>query len=132
MKIATEVRAKRILKSLSGYQAYHQGQNLPALAPEEMAENLIGIYENPPPYDEPIFIFDNGIAYFDNSFHFVDFSKIDKIIYEEINEFISLKMLDSKLCKFRVSGRNGKFLDATEFVRFLDRVVADTHGRTSQ
>ncbi|ANK93808.1 MULTISPECIES: hypothetical protein [Rhizobium] len=118
------IRAKRILKDLRRYEAMPS----PIWHQREEFGFLIGIYSNPGPSNNKIFILDNGIFWGDGgegkSFLYSEVKLVSILEGQESVEIIILTDGGKEL-RIPVSGKDGKYSDCMVMLRFLDRVVAD-------
>jgi hypothetical protein len=121
----TAVRAHRILGAMANYQkASSTDDCLQRLADGRLGEP-IGCYRNPGPEGEVIGIFADGLAWHEDGrsveLRFTDVSEVTLPSGKE-SEGLLLHMKDGKQLLLPVKGQRGRFFDAMEMLRFLDRV----------
>ncbi|MEO6907156.1 MAG: hypothetical protein ABI210_04625 [Abditibacteriaceae bacterium] len=135
-------RATRILGRFENYQVLTLGDNTPLECAEmqiQCTEELLGIYTNHLDTEEgKIVVSDLGLhLYHSNTWRFIGYDQIRDITlpdyameHKELADALCLKMISGKLVVIPVSGGNGQFRDAFEFMRFLLRII-DSHLTTS-
>jgi len=126
-------RSKRILTSLKGYRSAtpDDAERIGSMRILEPAEELIGIYNNPPGSalaeiavtTERLCLYTAG-------------EQIRNLKYRDIKAIsageeglgsrtISVTRHDGTTCNVEVAGGEGRFRDSMAFIQFLDRVVVD-------
>ncbi len=124
----TSIRAKRILTQLGNYQAIDLAQDRPSSLSDVNLGTPIGRYRNSDVQNDVIWIFENGLAWFERdqvtSLRFDELAEVMLPDGKE-SERLQLKTKDGKPFQLPVRGHRGRFLDSLEMLRFLDRVMQD-------
>jgi hypothetical protein len=122
------IRAHRILRNTPNYQEARLDNNADDRHFYELGKP-IGAYHNPDPGGEIIEFYDKGICLVEreNSILF----RYDEILRvmphtAKQSEQIELALKGDRVLQLPVRGRQGKFRDSMEMLRFLDRVVEDS------
>jgi hypothetical protein len=140
MAIGVDSRAKRILTPLAAYQELSEPADLTNLleaAPRLRAsEKALGIYKNDPASVADSILFTSAGLYIhsdDGSWVHVAYSDIERTIPPESKVDVtgfSVRCRDGRQVWVPVKGaRAGKFYDAFEVARFLDRARIDVAGQ---
>jgi hypothetical protein len=132
-------RARRILKHLNSYREVSESSlNLPSglrEVPLREGETILGIYANSlSMLEESIVVTNLGLhVYRHTQWESIDYSQIRSIEtppdkYETTQLMIQLQ--SDRVTNIPIRGGEGRFRDAFEFLRFLDRVTHDLqHNR---
>lgn len=127
-------RAHRILKPLASYRDLTgQPLNVPCWAadvPVKNGEVCYGVYENSPcKANESIAVTNLGIHVCRNKqSEFIAYSQIASVSAppeKQTASELSIHLLSGQVISLPVRGGEGRFRDAFEFLRFLDRVTHD-------
>ena len=128
-------RAHRTLKALINYRDLSASGKLPDGAPTLPAlsagESMVGAYVNDPSAFSDLVLFSTGGIYVFRvgSWEHVPFVKIVRTVAPENKEKVSgfmLQLDDGSSFWVPVTGsKAGRFFDAFEVLRFVDRVLAD-------
>ena len=126
-------RSKRILASIKGYRIAtpDDAEKLGLACVLESAEQLIGVYTNPPGSTltaigvttERLCLHSAG-----KPFEHVKYREIKATTAGEEgaeSRTITVTRNDGTTCDIEVAGGEGRFRDSMAFLQFLDRVVAD-------
>lgn len=126
-------RSKRILASLKGYRIAtpYDAQRIELMHTLEPAEELIGIYDNPPGT-----VLAEIVVTTERLILPAAHEQTQSIRYRDIKSVsageegtgsrtICVSRHDGTTCNLEVSGGEGRFRDSMAFIQFLDRVVAD-------
>jgi len=132
MKVKT--RVARILKPLLNFRPIKAGSldvspSLPAFALKE-GEECYGVYENlPAEADETVAVTNLGLHILRRKkWQFVDYRQIRKVDLvspkQDVSELL-VRLTNQESVLLPIRGGKGKFRDAFEFMRFIDRVTSD-------
>jgi hypothetical protein len=92
-------------------------------------ENPIGVYDNHTgSMQERILITNKGVyIYRENGWDSIRYEEIDSVGTPESKdvEGLTVRFVDGSSTEIPVRGKRGKFRDAFEFLRFLNRVAVD-------
>ncbi|XKM14508.1 hypothetical protein RCS94_04860 [Orbaceae bacterium ac157xtp] len=114
----TEVRVKRILVPMERFSSFDGG--------DVGLGRVLGIYDNSPK-DDSLTISENGISWMvDNNIN-VLFNDIKRVSIgdDKLSDYILICLKNDEIIRLPVRGKNGRFSDIFEFLRFLDRVLSD-------
>lgn len=118
------IRAKRILKNTKRYESMPS----PIQQQREEFGLLIGVYSNPSPIEERIFIADKGLFWSDGeegrSFLYTEVKSVSVSEGQQSVEIVILTNQDREL-RIPVYGRDGKYSDCMVMLRFVDRITED-------
>lgn len=124
----TAIRAHRILTKIENYQESGAADHWIFDAVEGRLGALIGCYINPGEHGEKLGIFADGLAWCKKEhlveLRFADISQVMLTSGKE-SESLLLKMLDGGEFLLPIRGRQGRFSDSLQVLRFLDRVMQD-------
>ena len=122
------IRAHRILAALSNYRKAGHADDWPSKSSGEHLGEPIGTYRNPGPQGDVIGIFADGLTWIHSGravdLRFTDIAEVMLPNGKE-SEGLLLKVRDGKQIELPVRGRQGRFFDSMEMLRFLDRVTRD-------
>lgn len=124
----TAIRAHRILSAMPNYSQVSSTDAWPSILTNGKLGLPIGSYQNPQPESDLIGIFENGIAWHDlDQLVIVQFSEIKRVEFSNEKESKELLLLlhDNKQELLPIRGTRGRFMDSTEVLRFIDRVMQD-------
>ncbi|OCG38787.1 hypothetical protein A9G29_10375 [Gilliamella sp. Fer2-1] len=119
--MSIEARVKRILVPMVRFKIVKEKENNSRLG------KVFGIYDNSPESDS-LTICENGISWTTNHNNIcVLFNDIKKTSIEgdKSSENILIYLKNNEIIKLPVRGKNGRFSDIFEFLRFLDRVLSE-------
>ncbi|MBB3563081.1 hypothetical protein LVY75_13535 [Sinorhizobium sp. B11] len=118
------IRAKRILKNTKRYESMPS----PIQQQREEFGLLIGVYSNPSPIEDRIFIADKGLFWGDGeegrSFLYTEVKSVSASEGQHSVEIVILTNQDREL-RIPVYGRDGKYSDCMVMLRFVDRITED-------
>jgi hypothetical protein len=122
------IRAHRILKKLPRYVDC-RGDSTPIFS-EKFPElgSLIGVYKDREHDSSAISIFENGLSWQqDDTELSIEYKNISSVELPAAKDGRSLVLnrATSDSLTLPITGGDGKFRDSLEFLRFLDRVLAD-------
>ena len=122
------IRAKRILSALPNYQEANDDKVCP---PKSFIESLgvpVGRYRNSDAKNDAVWIFENGVAWFDNdrqmTLRFEQVAEVTLPTGKE-SEGLMLRTEEGQKILLPVKGQRGRFFDSMEVLRFFDRVMQD-------
>ena len=127
-------RAYRTLRSLNHYEDLAEKEPLSKIALGEIDleenEKLIGVYRNPGSSDTNIAVTELGLrAKEADGWSFIRFDDIEEATAHPPDKHeadsILLLLRSGEEVAVPVKGKNGRFRDVFEFLRFLDRVKED-------
>lgn len=122
MGTSVSSRVHRILHSLTNFQ----GASSPAT--DEQLGVLLGKYADPENPGDDIDVFSDGLAWFVEyrraTVRFDEIAEV-KLSAEKESESLMLETFDGRAEVLPVAGKHGRFRDALEMLRFLDRVIGD-------
>jgi hypothetical protein len=132
MKVKT--RVARILKPLLNFRIVKDGSlpvfpSLPVLAFKE-GEDCYGVYENlPAEADEAVVVTNLGLhVRREQKWEFIDYRQIkevDIISPKETVDELLVRLTTHESVLLPIRGGKGRFRDAFEFMRFINRVTSD-------
>ena len=132
MKVKT--RVKRILEPLVNFRTIEDGSlpvfpSLPVPAFKE-GEDCYGVYENPSAEaDEPVVVTNLGLHLRrEQKWEFIDYRQIkevDIISPKETVDELLVRLTNQESVLLPIRGGKGRFRDAFEFMRFINRVKSD-------
>ena len=132
------VRASRVLGVLEAYRDLTAGQwsaNAPALPSFSDGEQLIGAYSNDWEKNSELVLFTTKsicVLFNDRKWYVIKFEDIERTIAPNGKENVkgfSLLLRDQSRIWLPIGGsRAGRFFDAFEVLRFVDRVLADAQN----
>ncbi|MBB3443111.1 hypothetical protein [Rhizobium sp. BK379] len=118
------IRAKRILRNTKRYESVPS----PIQQQREEFGLLIGVYSNPSPIEDRIFIADKGLFWGDGeegrSFLYTEVKSVSVSEGQQSVEIVILTNQDREL-RIPVYGRDGKYSDCMVILRFVDRITED-------
>lgn len=127
-------RAHRTLKSLNHYEDFSEKEPSSKIPLDEINldenEEIIGVYRNPGSSDTNIAVTELGLrAKQANGWSFIRFDDIEEATAHPPDKHeadsILLLLRSGEEVAVPVTGKNGRFRDVFEFLRFLDRVKED-------
>ncbi len=132
MKVKT--RVTRILKPLVNFRTIKDGSlpvfpSLPELAFKE-GEDCYGVYENlSAEADEAVVVTNLGLHFCrEQKWEFIDYRQIKEVEIaspkETVDELL-VHLTNQESVLLPIRGGKGRFRDAFEFMRFIDRVTSD-------
>ena len=129
-----KTRVARILRPLSNFRTIEAGSlpvfpSLPVLAFKE-GEDCYGVYENlPAEPDEAVVVTNLGLhVRREQKWEFIDYRQIkevDIIAQKETVGELLVRLRNQESVLLPIRGGKGRFRDAFEFMRFIDRVTSD-------
>lgn len=122
------IRAHRILSALAHYKEAGKADDWPLEVSGEHLGDPIGWYRNPGTQGEVVGIFADGLAWSQDghpvALKFADIAEV-MLSHGKESEGLLLKLRNGTLLPLPIKGRQGRFVDAMEMLRFLDRVMQD-------
>jgi len=123
-------RIHRILKPLVSYRETDRGDSPDWLNDIHLQNQEVcyGLYENSPIERSQVVVTNLGIHIHEQQWLFLPYDQIEEVRFEgEKTELDNLlvKMIDGDTIPVPIRGGRGRFRDAFEFGRFLDRVAND-------
>lgn len=98
-------------------------------------EEVIGIYRNGSPANsEDILVTSEGLRLgMPRTWDLVPYARLAEVILphaedKDVVDTLRLRLTDGEMRELPVHGRTARFRDAWEFLRFLQRVIADTQA----
>ena len=127
----------RAHRTLRGYARYHHCVDETdhcAQYAKRVTEPLIGVYENPQEAGAPT------IAITEDALYVLEAGDPERIAFDDITSTqappekadaseIRVALVDGSFRVLRICGGEGQFRDLYDFLRFLDRVLADRRRR---
>jgi len=127
-----KIRSKRILKYMDNYLELPKGTEHECVKKISLqpGEAIIGLYTNNKEFsDNWIIITDLGLHVLYQEYYFIDYLKIKKVEMPEgktsLRGFNILMRGRVKMWVPVEGEQEGRFYDAFEFIRFIDRVLED-------
>lgn len=129
MKTAT--RAYRILRALSNYRSVEGKDRLGSAPNAGELGKVLGLYENPGCPKATITICDAGLFWTQHgrqvTVRYRDIVRV-RLAGGKQSETLDLELGDGRRVELPVRGRQGRFYDSLEVLRFLDRVTQDVRN----